>query len=338
MTSKSNPNNPLGVAFDIGSTTLAGALVDLKSGEVIATHSLPNPQNAHGAGADIISRIRAVASDPELLAELHRLTIAAMNEIMEALGPPTGAEIRALSAAGNSVMEHILLNINPEPLGRVPYRPVFKEARTLAAKELGLVHAALSADATLYCFPLIGGFIGGDTVAMMLSLALEPGGGNELAIDIGTNSEIVLATGKAVYAASAAAGPAFEGGEVEFGMSASKGAIRAVTVGPDDIKLDVVGGVAPRGICGSGLSDLISGLLRADVIDRSGRIKGADEIDTNLSTRIKPGAESNSFLIFMGPGGAMTLESDRSALLSECQGGHKGGGRCFDGKSGAQSS
>ena len=326
-----SPGSPLGVAFDIGSTTLAGALVDLNNEKVLSTVSAPNPQASEG-GADILSRIRAIEEEPEFLVRLQSRTITILNEIIEGLVPQRRGTITELSGAGNSVMEHILLRVSPKPLGKVPYRPVFKEARSTSATELGLTHSALAKDALLYTFPLIGGFIGGDTVAMMLSLGLGDGAnrGNELAIDIGTNSEIVLSTPDKIYAASAAAGPAFEGGEIEFGMPAGPGAIRSIEVTSDDITLDVIEGGAPKGICGSALIDIVSKFIRAGVIDPTGRILDAGEIETNLSTRIisaeeKEGAGGNSFLLYMGPDRRLTLSQNDVRSLQTAKGSIRAG-------------
>ncbi len=324
------PGNPLGVAFDIGSTTLAGALVDLKNKKVLSTMSAPNPQASEVGADDILSRVRAVSKEPEFLARLQSRTITILNEIIEGLKPEGRGTITELSGAGNSVMEHILLKVSPEPLGKVPYRPVFKEASYTPASELGLAHSALASDATLYTFPLIGGFIGGDTVAMMLILALEGGAtkGSELAIDMGTNSEIVLSTPDKVYAASAAAGPAFEGGEIEYGMAAGPGAIRSALVTKDDITLEVIGGGAPKGICGSALIDIVGKLIRAGVIDSTGRILDASEIETNLSTRIISGEEEaggNTFLLYMGPDRRITLSQNDVRSLQTAKGSIRAG-------------
>ena len=331
MTDKGRPKAPLGVAFDIGSTTLAGALVDLETKKVLKTHSMANPQAAE-AGEDIISRIRAVSSEPELLARLHSKTVEALNSIIEELSPK--GEISELAAAGNSVMEHILLKVSPEPLGKVPYRPVFKEARTSNALALGLTHKAVTKDALLYTFPLIGGFVGGDTVAMMLNLALSgefgsgKAGSYELAIDIGTNSEIVLSTPGGIFVASAAAGPAFEAGEIGCGMAAAPGAIRSARIGPDDIELDVIGGGKPKGICGSGLVDIVSGLIHAGVIDKTGRIRDASEIETLLSTKVKAGEDKedgNSVSIYTGAKKSITLSQADVRSLQTAKGAIRAG-------------
>ncbi len=343
MTDKERLEDRLGIAFDVGSTTLAGALVDLETKKVLKTHSVPNPQ-VNEAGADIISRIRAVTKDPELLRALQLETAGALNGIIDELSPE--GEISELAAAGNSVMEHILLRISPEPLGKIPYRPVFKEALSSNAHEFGLTHRAVTKDALLYTFPLIGGFVGGDTVAMMLSLALSgsfcsgKAGSYELAIDIGTNSEIVLSTPAGTFVASAAAGPAFEGGEIGCGMVAAPGAIRSAKIGPDDIELDVIGGGKPRGICGSGLIDLVSGLIGAGIIDKTGRIRDASEIDTLLSTKVRPGEnkeEGNSISLYIGPENSITLSQADVRSLQTAKGAIRAGVNVLMNKAGIKS-
>jgi uncharacterized 2Fe-2S/4Fe-4S cluster protein (DUF4445 family) len=334
--------NRLGVAFDVGSTTLAGALVDLETKKVLKSSSVSNPQ-AKEAGADIISRIRTVSEEPALLDALHLDTAQALNNIIEELGPE--GEITEISAAGNSVMEHIILKISPEPLGKVPYRPVFKEGRSSKARELGLTHKAIAKDATLYTFPLIGGFVGGDTVSMMLSLADGSGFGSgkagacELAIDIGTNSEIVLSTPRGCFAASAAAGPAFEGGEIGHGMAAAPGAISGALVTPDEITLEVIGGGKPRGICGSGLIDIVGGLIKAGVIDKTGRIKDSFEIDTLLATKVKArekNEDGNFISLYTGAKDSLTLTQADVRSLQTAKGSIRAGVNVLLGKAGIE--
>jgi uncharacterized 2Fe-2S/4Fe-4S cluster protein (DUF4445 family) len=180
----------LGIAFDIGTTTVVGSLVDLKKGRTIKTHSLKNPQES--CGEDVLSRIKAITEDPGLLSKLRDSIINACNEIIGELSGHSRSkknEIKQITAAGNTVMEHIFLGVSPEPLGRVPYKPVFRDARELKARSAGL---DVGPQAILYTFPIIGGFVGGDTVALILSLGLHKVAGRAeqkvLAIDIGTNS------------------------------------------------------------------------------------------------------------------------------------------------------
>jgi uncharacterized 2Fe-2S/4Fe-4S cluster protein (DUF4445 family) len=298
----------IGVAFDIGTTTVVGSSVDLSTGGVLSTISAPNPQARWGR--DVISRINAIVERPALLDEMRRAVVGACNGIISALrltGPVT-----EITAAGNPVMESILLGISPEPLSRVPYKPAFTGAQRVEAKKLGF---ETPAGVMLYAFPLIGGFVGGDAVAVTLSLGVGKTTTATLAIDIGTNSEILLSSGGNIYATSAAAGPAFEGGELRYGMTAQNGAIQGVKIEGDSLTLDVIGGVPPVGICGSGLIEAASALIKAGVIDSSGRIKGRDEIPNNLSSRVREESGGNSFLLYRGPKGEVSLaQSDIRAL------------------------
>ncbi|MCC6502783.1 MAG: DUF4445 domain-containing protein [Deltaproteobacteria bacterium] len=298
----------LGAAFDIGTTTLVCALVDLENRAVLSTESLPNPQSRWGR--DVIARMEAAVGPDGALGELTAAIREALSGLLASVAGGRIGEVTALAAAGNSVMEHLFLGISPEPLSKVPYKPAFREAVTIAASDAGLL-----AGCGMYLFPLIGGFVGGDAVAAALSLGMPGKGRPVLAIDIGTNSEILLSSGGVLYATSAAAGPAFEGGEVEYGMTAALGAIQGVTIEDDSVSLDVIGGVAPKGICGSGLIEAVSMLLKAGVIDRTGRIRDKDEVASNLSSRIKESPAGNSFTLYRGPKKEISLaQSDIRAL------------------------
>ncbi|MBI5889012.1 MAG: DUF4445 domain-containing protein [Deltaproteobacteria bacterium] len=299
---KPSLNARVGIAFDIGTTTIAAGLVDLSSGETLSALSAPNPQSKWGA--DVISRITAISKDPKVLPEISRAVVEACNGLTHALTGGRSSLVREISAAGNSVMEHILLNISPEPLARVPYKPAFKEARRLAARDVGF---DAGDGALFYAFPLIGAFVGGDAVAAALSLGLNKTAKTALLIDIGTNSEIILCVGGTLYAASAAAGPAFEGGGVKCGMTAQNGAIKGVRITGDSLALDVIGSVGARGICGSGLIEAVSELIKAGLIEKTGRIKNAGEVHTNLSSKIKEAPEGNAVVLSKGPAGEITL-------------------------------
>ena len=292
--------NGVGVAFDVGTTTVAGASLNLETGRVLGQTSLANPQSRWGR--DVISRLAALDRDPSLLMEMSASLTGACNSILRWL--TRDGAVTEITAAGNPVMEHLLLGVSPEPLSRVPYRPAFKDAQRLSAKETGLCSCA---DTPLYAFPLIGGFVGGDAVAVALSLGLRREKEAAIAIDIGTNSEIMLAAGGELYATSAAAGPAFEAGEISAGMVAGAGAIECVSIDGDAVRLKVIGEVAPRGICGSGLIDAVSHLVLAGVIDASGRIKDRDEVDSGLSNRVTAGEDGNRFSLYRGAKGEVAL-------------------------------
>lgn len=292
----------LGAAFDVGTTTVVCALVDLETSSVLATESVANPQAKWGR--DVISRMEASIRAPESLGELSKAIRDACGRLLDSLSGDKKAEITRATAAGNSVMEHIFLGMSPSPLSRVPYKPAFRTAQTLQPEnDIGL-------GCGLYLFPLIGGFVGGDAVAVALKLGMPDGEKPVLAIDIGTNSEILLSSNGTLFATSAAAGPAFEGGEIRFGMNASPGAIQGVMVEGDTLILDVIGNATPKGICGSGLIEAASTLIKAGIIEASGRIKDPDEISTNLSSRIKQGVDGNSFVLYRGAKGEITLTQD----------------------------
>ncbi|MEK7313062.1 MAG: ASKHA domain-containing protein, partial [Deltaproteobacteria bacterium] len=293
-----------GIAFDIGTTTIAAGLVDLKKRNTIAEASVPNPQTRFGN--DVISRIEAVAKTPNALAEMRHAALTACNKLISGFGMDA-EKISKIAVAGNSVMEHILLGISPEPMGRIPFKTAFKEARVLKAKEAGF---NASENASLYVFPLIGGFVGGDSVAAALFLKLDEEKGVTLAIDIGTNSEIMLSTRSGLLTTSAASGPAFEGGNISAGMTAMAGAIEDITIKGDDVTISSIGGVAPIGICGSGIVSVMAELLKSKVMDKTGRIKSKGEITTNLSCRIKEGSSGNSFILFKGAKGEITISQD----------------------------
>lgn len=298
----------IGVAFDLGTTTIVGCSVDRERSEVLGTLGLENPQS--GCGRDIISRIEAVKERKELLAELSMATVHTLGSIIEDLA--RGARVAEVTVAGNSVMEHILLGLSPEPISRPPFRPRFKEARRLSAGDIGL---DVAEGAGVFVFPLVGGFVGGDAVAVMLSLGLHRSEKTLLAIDIGTNSEIMLSSPKGVFATSAAAGPAFEGGEIGCGMRAVRGAVEGVRIEDGSLRLHVIGGVAPKGLCGSGLVSLVARLLDAGVIDRTGRIRDKDEVPGGLASRIREDEGGNSFVFFRGPDRELSLtQKDVRAL------------------------
>lgn len=293
----------LGAAFDVGTTTVVCALVDLETRSILATESLPNPQSRWGR--EVVARMEAAIRSDGSLSELTGAIRSACKGLLSSLAGPRLPEVTMAAVAGNSVMEHLFLGLSPAPLSKVPYKPAFKEARTLDADD-----AVLGAGCGVYVFPLIGGFVGGDAVAVALTLGMPGSGKPILAIDIGTNSEILLSSGGVLFATSAAAGPAFEGGEVKFGMTASPGAIQGVKIEDDTVILDVIGRLAPKGICGSGLIEAAASLLGAGIIETTGRIKDRDEVGSNLSSRIKEGPEGNSFTLYRGASGDVIITQD----------------------------
>ncbi len=260
---------PYGIAFDIGTTTVVGYLVNLTTGESLASVCGLNPQTVFGG--DVISRIGFAAEKPVHVKKLHQRIATFMNDLSEQACDQAGinrTEISKVCIVGNTCMHHLLLGIDPTPLGSSPYKPVLTEACQCPARECGL---RLHENAQAYLLPIIAGFVGADTVAMILSAKLGERSGNVVAADIGTNAEVVLRTDHGLMACSSPAGPALEGGQIRDGMRAAYGAIDRVSA-DQDIIIHTIGDAPPLGICGSGLIDAIAVLLDLGIIDKSGRM------------------------------------------------------------------
>jgi uncharacterized 2Fe-2S/4Fe-4S cluster protein (DUF4445 family) len=268
-----------GVAFDIGTTTMVASLLDLGSGQELAIASRMNPQISFGD--DVLSRIRHATSCPHCLAELRHLVIEEAGRMIEALchEAKVGAHhLYEVTFAGNTTMQHLLCGVDVAPLGEVPFAPAHGRGLLLPVKDLEI---PINPHGVAYVFPVIGGFVGGDTVAGMLATEIATLAGPVLMIDIGTNGEIVLAHDGNLLAASTAAGPAFEGARIHCGMRGTRGAIEKVVL-DHDVRLEVIGNVAPMGICGSGLIDLMAELLRCGIVTPEGRLLPPEELPASL--------------------------------------------------------
>ncbi len=285
----------LGLAFDIGTTTIAGSLVDMETSKRLNRLSEINPQIA--MGRDVLSRIAAIEKDGNALHKFHKSLFGALNRMTEQLLCKNGKQDDVVKVvfAGNPVMEHLFLSMSPLSIGRSPYRPFFKKGKMFKAQETLL---NVNADASVYVFPLIGGFVGGDTVALILYTGLYKGGGVRLAIDVGTNTEIVLGREEDLWVTSAPAGPAFEGGGIKNGMIAEKGAISKVKIQDDTIEIQVIGGGRPIGICGSGLLSALSEMLKAGIVKGDGGIRHRDEIESNIANRVHEIQGERSFTLY----------------------------------------
>ena len=286
-----------GMAFDIGTTTVAGILWDMKGGVCLGAASEDNPQRVHGA--DVISRINYIGKDGANLSQLHGEIIGCMNGIIEKVTREAGisaGDIIAITAAGNSCMSHILARVNPYSLAIAPYAPLFTEAKRLIASELGLEAAD---KAELYLLPNIAGHVGSDISADIIATGLFSDRNMHLMIDVGTNGEIVLAANGKLYACSTAAGPAFEGASIKHGMRAAVGAIEKVEISEGNVLIKTIGDERPVGLCGSGIIDAVSEMLKAGVITEEGRIKSADEMgDPFLAERIRQEGRTNRFILY----------------------------------------
>ncbi len=296
----------LGVAFDLGTTTAAGTLFDLHTGLERATHAVMNRQIR--LGDDVISRISAVRKDPSALPALQALAVETLNAIIRALCDECGETpqaIHRLTVAGNTTMQQLLLVLDPSPLGERPFTPAFTDAQSVPA-----AHCRLLAhpDATLDVFPQVGGFVGGDTVAGFLAARFDALAQPTLLVDIGTNGEIALLHDGAIFAASTAAGPAFEGARITQGMRATAGAIDQVWLHNGDVRCHVIGETEPHGLCGSALVDAVALLLRAGLVSADGALGHPDAAQPAppeaLTARLVEGDRGRSFVLAYGRDGA----------------------------------
>jgi len=273
-----------GLAFDVGTTTVAGVLLDLSGGAELAVASDINPQVSFGD--DVLSRIQRASEGRSCLDELRDAILGLVERMIDALCAEAGVArdaIYEIVFAGNTTMEHLLCGVDPSQLGQVPFVPAYARGLDLLAADVGIsIHPAARA----YVFPVIGGFVGGDTVAGLLATGLADRAGAVLMVDIGTNGEIVLASGGTLWAASTAAGPAFEGARISCGMRASGGAIEKVLI-DDDVHLGVIGNVEPIGLCGSGLIDLAAELLQCGVVTSLGRMLSGDDLPDDLPDSLR---------------------------------------------------
>jgi uncharacterized 2Fe-2S/4Fe-4S cluster protein (DUF4445 family) len=304
-----------GIAFDLGTTTVVATLLDLSTGTPVAVASALNQQQPFGA--DVITRISATMMDPDTLARLTALaqqTLAELAAEVCAAGGIEPAEVYEVALAGNATMTHIVLGIDPEPLGVAPFILATRLLPEVLAAELGLpAHPRARA----VIFPPFGAYVGGDITAGLLASGMDRDARTRLFIDIGTNCEIVLGNRDWLLATAAPAGPAFEGAAIRCGMRAADGAIEVVTMTPDGLELKVIGDTEPAGLCGSGLVDAVTGLVRLGLLDSSGRLvseERAAELAPGLADRLTQlGAERVFVLHWLGEPGNVS----RSVYLSQ---------------------
>ena len=273
-----------GAAVDVGTTTMVAMLVDLRTGREMAVSSRLNPQTAFGD--DVVSRIQHTMENPHGLDELHRAVIEACDEMIGELADQAGISRRRiyeLTFSGNTTMLQLLSGIDPRSLGQMPFVPATGNSLMVSAGGLGLrIHPRGRA----YVLPVIGGFVGGDTVSGILATGLAEAKGPTLLVDVGTNGEIVLASQGRLIAAATAAGPAFEGARITHGMRGSTGAIEKVILG-GRVRINVIGDVPPLGLCGSALIDLAAGLLRHRIVTPQGNLCTADEPPGDLPPELR---------------------------------------------------
>ncbi len=290
-----------GLAVDIDTTTVAGYLCDLTSDEVVATDAMMNPQVIYGE--DVMTRITYAISKEDGLQSMNRAIVKGVNQMAGRVALQAGIKRRGildLTVVGNTCMHHLFLSIDPQYLGRAPFPPSIHHSLDIKARDLGL---KICPGAYVHVLPIEAGFVGADNVGLLI--AEEPHKQDEmvLAIDIGTNGELVLGNREKLVSCSCATGPAFEGAHLKYGMRAVPGAIEKVEIDPDtkEVRFKVIGNaewstdleaVAAKGICGSGIIDAIAQMFKAGILQRNGRL------NTDLETpRLRVTGDGPKFVI-----------------------------------------
>ncbi len=282
----------LGLAVDLGTTNVAGFLVDLTSGARLVSLGIENPQVAWGA--DVISRMNHAIQGPAQAAELRQAATTAINALAHDLCLSIGAstaDIVDVAICGNTAMHHLLLGLPVRQLGRAPFVAAVRDAMDIKARDLDLTACP---GAYVHMAPNIGGYVGSDHVtALVATQELWQSGTTTLVMDIGTNTEISLIHRGDILSASCPSGPALEGGHISCGMRAAEGAIERVTVEDGRLKIGTIGGRQPVGLCGSGVIDAMAALRRTGILDDGGRIAGAHpdiaEVDGKRVALLAPG-------------------------------------------------
>ncbi len=272
--------DPWGVAIDVGSTTVAGYLCNLRTGESTVKKSMMNPQITYGE--DVLSRITYSMMNDDGLEKMSSAMIEGINNLIKGMAEEAGLSVEDivdLTLVGNTAMHHLLLNIDPKYVGRAPFAPAFKCSVDFKARDLGI---KMNKASYVHWLPIEAGFVGADNVAVLIAEEPYNQDGMMLVIDIGTNGEIVFGNREKLFSTSCATGPALEGAQIRFGMRAAPGAIEWVKIDPEtkEPKFKIIGeedwfkeGDEPlaKGICGSGIIDVIAEMFKAGVIDKTGR-------------------------------------------------------------------
>ena len=264
------PREGLGVAVDLGTTTLVAQLLDLRNAHVLAVRTALNHQASFGA--DVMSRV-SFALNPDGMRRLSHLVRSQIGKLIaELLEAANRASVRveSVTVVGNTVMHHLFCGIDIMPLSRYPFEPARDGLEIFRASELGW---KIASDPPVRFLPCLGGFVGSDILAGILAARLYESDALVGLVDLGTNGEIVIGNREGLLCASTAAGPAFEGARISMGMRAATGAISAVSVEEGAFRCHVLGNVAPRGICGSGLVDAVAAALDLGMIQPSGRLR-----------------------------------------------------------------
>ena len=306
-----NAKGPYGVAVDIGTTTVVAHLMDIGTGNRLATESGVNAQRPFGA--DVISRIQhSMENGHDELTRFIRIQIAGF---IKELSKKTGIRMRDIeymAIAGNTVMEHLFADLSPDGLGAAPFKPVSLFGEELpAGKDLGI-----APDAKVYLAPAVASYVGGDITAGILAAGLEDTK-SSFYLDIGTNGEMAMKIGDKYYCCATAAGPAFEGAEIFMGMAAVPGAINHVEWKDNAVAIETIGDVPPVGICGSGLLDALALLLNTGAVDETGRLLSRDEAEGSIKKYLETKDGKNIFWLTTDKAVCMTAEDIRKLQLAK---------------------
>jgi uncharacterized 2Fe-2S/4Fe-4S cluster protein (DUF4445 family) len=286
-----------GLVFDIGTSTLVGKLFNLYNGSEVAVASCLNSQSKYGS--DVISRLQFLKERPRGLSILQYLLARDLSQLTESLlqtAELEAEEIFIAVAAGNTTMQHLLLSLPPMGIAEAPFLPVVTDGMIVKSADVGL---KLHPEARLYIMPVKSGYIGGDLISDILASGVAEQEEIILGLDLGTNGEIFLGNNKRLLTCSAAAGPALEGARISNGMIAKTGAIEGVRLEDGQLQYRVIGNVKPRGLCGSGLVDLVAVLLHCGIIGHEGPIRRSRrKLSGELNFRlVKRRASGHSFLV-----------------------------------------
>ncbi|UCF84360.1 MAG: DUF4445 domain-containing protein [Desulfobacteraceae bacterium] len=281
-----------GIAFDIGTTTVVGYLMDLLTGDKLSVKSTMNSQIPFGD--DLISRISFCQEDPGNLEKLRTNIVKCLNRLISEASGEAGIDstrIMEATIVGNTAMHHLFVGLDPRYLSMAPYTPVLQTGQDFKARDMGL---EIGASAYVHLLPLEAGFVGSDTIACILATGLHRSKVPMLLIDLGTNGEIVLGDKNGLVCCSTAAGPAFEGGHIRWGMRASSGAIEGLKINPDtlDVKAETIHDQRPLGLCGSGIISAVAEMIRAGIVLGKGNFN--KEIQ---SPRLRQGEDGWEFVV-----------------------------------------
>ncbi|MGD9031575.1 MAG: ASKHA domain-containing protein [Desulfobacteraceae bacterium] len=285
-----------GIAFDTGTTTVVGYLMDLLSGEGLSVVSAMNPQIPYGD--DVISRISFCQQEPGGLEKLRSHMVQCLNDLITESASEAGinpSQIVEMTVVGNTAMHHLFLGLDPQYLSMAPYTPVLTDAQDKKALTLGI---EIGPSAYVHLLPLKAGFVGSDAIACILATGIHRKKATTLLIDLGTNGEIVLGSKERLVCCSTAAGPAFEGGHIRWGMRAAAGAIERVRIDPARfaVTLETIDGERPLGICGSGIIAAVAEMIRAGIV------LGKGNFNENIqSSRLRHGEDGWEFVLAWAP-------------------------------------